>query len=193
MEDHLKIKENQVELAHEEIKSVVSLALIPILSAIQGTLTLMDMALATALHSIDAAVNITAYSPAGLLVNFTSDYVQKLRDAAEEVKKPVEDMQNTIKNLNIALDESIENLPEVLDYFEEYIDVAIFTPTRFQSVKTYNIAATDILGEMEMLFNDIVYQLSNQRAKAIDGIVSASRSVLANMEVLKEDIEGGTT
>src|SRR5690625_1863205 len=102
-------------------------------------------------------------------------------------------MQNTVKNLDEAITESIVNLSDILDYFKEYVDVAIFTPARFQSVKLYNIAATDILGEMEILFNDIIYQLSNHQAKSVDDIVSSSRSVLANMELLKEDIERGAT
>src|SRR5690625_8032977 len=110
---------------------------------------------------------MVAYSPGGLLVNLTSDYIQKLRDAAEKAKKPVADMQNTIKNLNEAITESINNLSDILDYFKEYIDVAIFTPARFQSVKLYNIAATDILGEMEILFNDIIYQLSKDRKSVV--------------------------
>src|SRR5690625_87144 len=135
LEDHLHIKEIQVESAHVEIKEAVLLTLEPILSAIQITLTLTDLVLATALHSIDTAVNMMAYSPAGLLVHFTFDYIQKLRDAAEKVKEPVADMQNTIKNLNEAITESINNLSDILDYFKEYIDVAIFTPARFQSVK----------------------------------------------------------
>src|SRR5690625_7173931 len=98
-------------------------------------------------------------------------------------------MQNKIKYLNEYITKSINNLSDILDYFKEYIDVAIFTPARFQSVKIYNVAATDILGEMEILFNDIIYQLSNHQAKSVDDIVSSSRSVLANMEVLKDDIE----
>src|SRR5690625_548310 len=193
LEDHLHIKEIQLESAHRVIKHTVIITLVPILSAIQGTLTLLDLVLESALHSIDAAVNMMAYSPGGLLVNLTSDYIQKLRDAAEKAKKPVADMQNTIKNLNEAITESINNLSDILDYFKEYIDVAIFTPARFQSVKIYNVAATDILGEMEILFNDIIYQLSNHQAKSVDDIVSSSRSVLANMELLKEDIERGAT
>src|SRR5690625_5223670 len=193
LEDHLHIKEIQVESAHRVIKHTVIITLVPILSAIQGTLTLLDLVLESALHSIDAAVNMVAYSPGGLLVNLTSDYIQKLRDAAEKAKKPVADMQNTIKNLNEAITESVNDLSDILDYFKEYIDVAIFTPARFQSVKIYNVAATDILGEMEILFNDIIYQLSNHQAKSVDDIVSSSRSVLANMELLKEDIERGAT
>lgn len=57
----------------------------------------------------------------------------------------------------------------------EYIDIAIFTPRKYRDVQLYNIASTAILGEMGMLFNDIVFQLSNQQAKAIEGTVANSK------------------
>src|SRR5690625_7677888 len=69
LEDHLHIKEIQVESAHRVIKHTVIITLVPILSAIQGTLTLLDLLFESSLHSIDASVNMIAYILWCYLVN----------------------------------------------------------------------------------------------------------------------------
>lgn len=192
LEDKLRIKDIQVEIAHNQIKSVVTSVLTPILMGVKGIMSSVELGLEAIEFAINTTVNMVAYSPAGLVVDFFTDYVQKVRDGAEAVKAPIVEMKGTVANLKTGMQEAIDNLPELLDYFEKYIDVAIFTPSKFKNVQLYNIGAVAILSEMEMLFNDIVFQLSAQRAQAIEGTVETSRSILGNIVILREGIEKGT-
>lgn len=192
LDDKLRIKDIQVEKAHDHISSVVTSILTPILKDAKKIMSSVEFGLESIVISIDTVVNIVAYSPAGLFVDIFTDYVQKVRDGAEVAKDPIVEMKDTVSNLKTGLQEAIDNLPEILEYFEKYIDVAIFTPSKFKNVQLYNIGAVAILSEMEMLFNDIVFQLSNQRAQAIEGTVETSRSIVGNIVILREGVEKGT-
>lgn len=192
LERNLKLKEIQVEIAHSTIKRAVTVILSEILSGAKFILLLVESGLDSIIISINTAVNVVAYSPIGLTIDFFSNYIQKLRDAADDVKQPILDMQLTVDNLIIGIQEAMDNLPEVLDYFKEHLDNAIFKSSKFRDLQLYNIASTAILYEMEMLFNDIVLQLSNQRSNAIEGTISTSKSVLNNIRLLRDQVESGT-
>ena len=78
----------------------------------------------------------------------------------------------------------IANLPEMLNNFKPYIDTAIFEPGKYENVRLYNVSALAILDEMELLFNDIIYQLSNEKANAIEATLEISQNVLGNIQIL---------
>lgn len=191
LEGNLQFKEVIVSSAHYTIKQVASALISPILSAMNGFFTGLELALETALFTINTTVNVIAYNPVGIVVNLISDYIEQVKSAAEAVKKPIDSMKETTGNLITGIREAQNNLPDVLEYLESYIDVALFTPGKFSDVKLYNMSSVAILTEMEMLFDDIVLQLSNQKAKSMEATVESSRSVLVNIEILRNNLEKG--
>lgn len=192
LEKKLSIKDIHVKMAHSDFKRKVMMRLSPILSILEVTLFTVERALESALFTINSVANVAAYNPVGLIVNIFTDYVERIKTAAAEVAVPVKDLQIRVANLKRGVKEANANLPELLEYFEKYIDVAIFTPANYKNVELYNIASRAILSEMEILFRDIVFQLSNQKAKAIEGTVRTSESMLENIEIVRFNVEKGT-
>jgi len=193
LENRLSIKEIHVKLAHHDFKRKATMTLSPILSRLEIILFSVELALESALSTINSVANVAAYNPVGLLVNIFTDYVERVKSAAAEVAAPIKDLQERVANLKRGIQEANRNLPELLDYFERYIDVAIFTPGNYKNVELYNIASRAILSEMEILFRDIVFQLSNQKAKAIEGTVRTSETLLENIEIVKINVDKGTS
>lgn len=192
LESNLGIKEIQVAFAHDKIRKSVTASVSPMLKVIEVLLYSFEGALDGALFTINSVTNVVAYNPAGLVLNIFTDFINQVKAAADEVTKPIYDLQERTANLKRGIQEANDNLPELLEYFEKYIDVAIFTPSKYHDIQLYNIASSAILNEMTMLFNDIVFQLSHQKAKAIEGTIETSRSVLNNIEILKTNVEKGT-
>lgn len=192
IKNNLKIKELQLNIAHSLIKTKIISRLGPILISVKLLLASIEAGLEAIIIAINTSVNMVTNSPGGLLLDFFTNYIQQVRETAEGIKRPIIEMRDTVANLKTGIHASINNLPEMLEYFRDYIDTALFAPGKYQDVQLYNIASTAILNEMEILFSDIVFQLSNQEAKAIDATVATSRSVLANIEILREDIAKGT-
>ena len=94
-------------------------------------------------------------------------------------------METTVEGLRKGIGRMIVNLPEMLQNFKPYIDSAIFEPGKFEHVRLYNVSTLAILDEMELLFNDIIFQLSDEKAEAIEATLEISKSVLKNIQILK--------
>ncbi|WLR41517.1 hypothetical protein LC087_11515 [Bacillus carboniphilus] len=83
----------------------------------------------------------------------------------------------------------LTGFPMLLEEFKPYIDNAIFQEEGYKNIHYYNTASISILKEMEMLFDDIVYQLSDQKATAIDELCEISKKVKSNMSIMKEQVD----
>jgi len=187
LENKMEIKEIQVQTSYEKLKTVAITVLLPILTTIAGVLISIEKALEVIIFTINSVVKKVGWG-VGLFI----DYEQQIIDAASDAIKPIVGMESTVEGFRKGVSRMISNLPEVLDYFKSYLDTAIFESDKYENVRLYNVGATAILAEMEMVFNDIVYQLSHEQAKAIDATVETSESVLDNIQLLKKQVERGT-
>lgn len=80
--------------------------------------------------------------------------------------------------------------PEVIENFKPYLLNTIFNPSAFSNINLYNIAAQAIFDDMEILFKDIIYQLSgSQRGFAIQGTIDASENIRDNLSIINEQVE----
>ncbi|WP_164217819.1 hypothetical protein [Virgibacillus sp. YIM 98842] len=193
LEKRMKIKELQVNLAHNTLRSIVTTKITPILSGIQGIIMLIEGALQLILVNINSATrNLLYRNPAGLLFRLFSDFEQRVLDAAAAVKQPIIEMEATVEGLRRGISKLIAGLPQLIDEFKPYLDSAIFEKNRYENVRLYNIASSSILREMEILFNDIIFQLSSEEGKAIASIQEVSKSVKGNMVLLNDQVERGT-
>ncbi|GAB3806938.1 SA1320 family protein [Virgibacillus kimchii] len=193
LENKMKIKELQVNAAHNMLRTIVTSKITPILLGIQGGIFLIEKTLEFILHTIDSTTrNLLYRTPAGLLIRLFTDFEQRVLDAAAAVKQPIIEMEATVEGLRKGIGKLIVNLPQLIDEFKPYLDTAIFDNGRYEDVRLYNIASSSILREMEILFNDIIFQLSSEEGKAITSIQDVSKSVKGNMVLLNDQVERGT-
>ena len=193
LENRMKIKEFQVNAYHHILRSFVTSKVTPILSGIQGGVLLIEKSLELILHTIDSTTrNLLYRTPAGFLIRLFTDFEQRVLDAAAAVKEPIIEMEATVEGLRKGVGKLINNLPQLIDEFKPYLDTAIFEKGQYEDVRLYNIASSSILREMEILFNDIIFQLSSEEGKAITSIQEVSKSVKGNMVLLNDQVERGT-
>ena len=191
--NRMKLKELHVDIVHAILKKKSTVVLMPILVVIRSTLRAIEGLLESAILAIKAATNIAIYgNPVSLFWSIFSDFDERVSAAAKEARQPFEEMEAVIEGLRIAMDRLMMGLPDMLSNFKSYIDTAIFMPSKYSTIRLYNIASSSIFDEMDLLFNDIVHQLGREKGKAIDATLEISESVLANIRMLKEQIDRGT-
>lgn len=193
MKLRMGIKNFQVDSAHATLKSAVSKQLMPVLFSVQTVLFTIEKMLEAILVAIDAAKAVVTYSVPGIVSGFVSSgYKSAVAAAANSAKEPIIEIEGVVEGIRKAVMNLIVNLPGMLDYFRSYIDTAIFEPGRFVSVQIYNLAASAILSEVEMQFNHILFQLSNEKGEAIEASIDISKNVRHNLGILREQVERGT-
>ena len=191
--NRMKLKELHVDIVHAILKNKSTVVLMPIIVVIRSTLRAIEGLLESAILTIKAATNIAIYgNPVSLFWSIFSDYDERVRAAAKEARQPIEEMEDVIEGLRIAMDRLMMGLPDMLSNFKSYIDTAIFMPSKYSTIRLYNIASSSIFDEMDLLFNDITHQLGREKGKAIDAALEISESVLTNIRMLKEQIDRGT-
>jgi len=189
----MKIKELQVNLAHQQITSLVTTIVQPIVDSIYTISLMIESAVTAIIFSVKAALNVGLYgNPISLLISIFTDYEEKIKAAVNNALVPLEEIGTIAETVRIGSGSMSANLPEMLRNFKPYIDTAIFEPGKFDDVRLYNISTLAILDEMELLFNDIIFQLSGEKANAIEATLEISKNVLSNLQLLKEQVNRGT-
>ena len=72
------------------------------------------------------------------------------------------------------------------------IESAIFNNSDYFNVHLYNLASIAILSEMQMLFDDVDYQLGNNKAEAIELLCEVCIKLKENMGIFYEQVNRGT-
>ncbi|WP_339146708.1 MULTISPECIES: hypothetical protein [unclassified Sutcliffiella] len=189
----MKLKEAHVELAFSRFSTLSHGMLIPLLSklhvltfAIEGSLDTISTSIKGATHF---AFNGTL---TGKLIGLFSDFDDQVKSKMYSSLEPIDELASTIRGIRKALNQLILGYPNLLTNFKPYLDSAIFSNNNFFNVHLYNLASINILKEMEILFADIIHQLSSQQAVSIDVLVDVSKKVKQNMGILQEQVERGT-
>ncbi len=184
------MKEIQVELAHSQIKNVLSKLAQPLLTNLASITGAVNLAINGAIFTVQAAKNVSIYgSPLTILLSLFTDYEQRVKKAANSVLEPLRDAEEITSSLSQGLFRVSANLPQMIENFKPYIDTAIFERGNYQNVRLYNLAATAHLEEMELIFADIIQQLSDEKANSIEETLDVSKSVKTNLELLREQVE----
>ncbi|WP_026089148.1 MULTISPECIES: hypothetical protein [Bacillus] len=131
-------------------------------------------------------------SPTSLIISIFTDYDDRIRAAVKNALKPLEELEILLEGIGRGVGNLITHLPAMLENFKPYLNTAIFESGKYQNVRLYNVASLAVLEEMELLFNDIVFQLSEQKANAIEATLEISQNVLRNIQLLKEQVQLGT-
>lgn len=187
------MKDRHVNSSVATMAGSINASLVPVANILFDTLLALELALETSAASIKGTGNLfLGLAVPAKLFGMFSDWDEKIKSAIDHVVKPLDEIAETIEGVRKAVGNLISFLPCFVYKFKPYIDNAIFEQIHFNSVNLYNTAAVSILEETELLFQDIVFQLSNQKAKAITALCNASKDILKNIKLLRADVKRGT-
>ncbi|SDY17480.1 hypothetical protein SAMN05421736_101573 [Evansella caseinilytica] len=189
----LKIKEVAVDAAIFAFKELTQPLINIVIDGVDMILKILEDLGSGASITIKAASHVGIYgNPVGSVVSIFTDYDQKIINAVNDMMAPLDEMIDTIHGVRDGLRRVKQNYPTLVDNLRPYIDSALFAKDRFYDVYLYNSAANAILKEMQIVFHDIVRQLSTNRGKAIVALRDTSKSVFNNMATLETQVERGT-
>lgn len=189
----MNVKEIHVSYRFLGLKQKIMTIVIPILAVIQGILGSLELLLESILLSITAVLNIALYgNPTRVMLSVFTDFDEKVKAAVKEAKKPIEEMEAILERIRKGVQRLLVNLPTWTDQIEPYIDAAIFGESNYKNIQLYHLAASHILEEMNLLFSDIVFQLSSQKAKTMEATLHIFKNISDNIQGLHEQVSRGT-
>ncbi|PLR95935.1 SA1320 family protein [Bacillus sp. T33-2] len=193
LELRMKIKDFQMDTAYSAFTFSTQAILFPLLErgqlltfAIESTLEILSSSIKGATHFA------LSHTIPGKLISMFTDFDDKIRNSVANALDPLDELAATIEGIRNGLGRLITEYPTLLNNFRPYVESAIFDNSGYFNVHLYNLASIAILREMEMLFNDVVYQLGDHKAEAIVALCEASKKVEQNMGILYEQVERGT-
>ncbi|WP_110114955.1 hypothetical protein [Bacillus sp. CGMCC 1.16541] len=193
MELKMKIKDIQMDTAYTAFTISTQTLILPILARLQQMVLSTEVALELLSGAIKQAANFALdYTIPGKLIGLFSDYDDEIRQAVASALEPLDELAGTVEGIRKGLTGLIVGYPTLLDNFRPYVQTALFNNSGYYNVHLYNVASIAILKEMEMLFDDVVYQLGDHKAGAIQALCEVSQKVKSNMGVLHEQVNRGT-
>ncbi|WHY33955.1 hypothetical protein QNH44_23590 [Cytobacillus firmus] len=193
MELRMKIKEFQMDTSYSAFTASTQALLFPILHKGWVITLNIENALELLSSTIKGATKFALdYTIPGKLFGLFSDFDDKIRNSVNNALAPLDEFAGTIEGIRKGLDRLMAEYPTLLENFRPYVETAIFNNSGYYNVHLYNLASIAILREMEMLFDDVVYQLGNHKAEAIEALCEVSKKVKGNMGVLYEQVDRGT-
>ncbi|MCY8008244.1 hypothetical protein MOF38_16290 [Bacillus haynesii] len=193
LKERLKLKDRHVNSSVATMAGSLNASLVPVANILFDTLLALELSLEAASASIKGSANLLlCLALPGKLFGMFSDWDEKIKGAIDRAVKPLDEIAATVEGVRKAVGNLIAFLPNFIHKFKPYIDNAIFEQVHFNYINIYNTAAVSILEETELLFQDIVFQLSNQKAKSITALCDASKDILNNIKLLRVDVKRGT-
>ncbi|WP_246215558.1 SA1320 family protein [Listeria valentina] len=166
-----------------------------------------------AVSSLDPVISHFS-STLSLLDETVDDFIQGLKNARgtfERLDVPFTNLDeaipilltqaiNALKPYQTAL-ESIKTavrslrgggLHDVLEAYRPYIDTALFEGTQFQNVIALNKASVNIYESSKAVFQDIKYQLSDNKAVAVEALDKLADKIVTNLTELIGQLKRGS-
>jgi hypothetical protein len=186
----MKMKEVILEGSFESFKGASHGLLLPLLGSLTGLAFAIENTLEIISASIKGAMNIALSGTVpGKIISIFSDFDDKIRSYVSSALEPIDELAATIEGLRDGLTRLTIGFPALLESFKPYINAAIFDSTGYANIHLYNVSAIAIHKEMELLFDDIVYQLSHQKGKSIEALCEISKRLKNNMIQLRQQVD----
>jgi hypothetical protein len=186
----MKVKEIYLDGSFEVFKGVSHRFLFPLLGGLTGLAFAIENTLEVISAQIKGAMNVALSGTLpGKLISIFSDFDDKIRSYVSSTLEPIDELAATIEGLRDGLTRLTIGFPALLDSFRPYIDSAIFDKTSYSNIHIYNVSAMAIHEEMEMLFDDIVHQLSQHKGNSIQALCEISQRVKDNMIQLHQQVD----
>ncbi|WP_191557769.1 SA1320 family protein [Metabacillus idriensis] len=189
----MRIKEVQLDLAFTAFTGFAYSKVFPFIVALKTLTELIELTL----EGISSAIKGAAYlgvnhTLPGKLISMFTDFDDKITAYVHNTLKPLDEMAAAVEGIRDGAERLMIQFPTLVSNFRPYLDQAIFNATSYANVQLYNLAAFAILREMEMTFSDVVTQLGQNKANAIEALCDVSQKVTSNMGILGEQVDRGT-
>ncbi|UXH43327.1 hypothetical protein N5C46_16745 [Rossellomorea vietnamensis] len=186
----MKVKEVILEGSFESFKGASHGLLLPLLGTLTGIAFAIENTLEMISAQIKGAMNIALSGTVpGKIISIFSDFDDKIRSYVSSALEPIDELAGTIEGLRDGLTRLTIGFPALLESFKPYIDSAIFDSTDYANIHLYNVSAMAIHEEMELLFDDIVYQLSHHKGNSVQALCEISKRLKDNMILLREQVD----
>ncbi|MED4202750.1 SA1320 family protein [Neobacillus mesonae] len=187
----MRLKQVHLDLVFEKLKTTLYKMVLPILITIQKVLSTIESVLETTSFTIkNIMTNIVIYGNVkSLVLSLFTDYEDKVRAKVRQALAPLDEAAATVEGVRKGVDRLILHFPRLVNNLRPYIDSALFHPGNYMNLHFYNTAAVNILKDMQLLFKDIVFQLSDEKGLSIEALCKVSKDVLKNMGALEEQVQ----
>ncbi|MFC7371097.1 SA1320 family protein [Fictibacillus iocasae] len=189
----MKLLDIQLEMAILAFTDVTHKLLLPLLVGLESIAVLLEGVLEGISDAINGAVYVILNGslPVKLAGMFT-DFDDKIRAMVQDALEPIDELADTVEGVRKGLGNLIVFYPVLVQKFKPYLESALFSQTSYYNIHLYNSAATGILEEMDLLFKDIVFQMSHNKGLAIDALCDVSEKVKYNLVMMHEQVDRGT-
>lgn len=178
------IWKEQVELAQEKASRFLLKQLVPNLECLKELLDTFKSALALGEESLDSVRN-----------NIVFDFVKDYSDAIHEFVSLIGEAQRELRDIILLIDgwvqaivNLIQNIPSLVERIKPYIQTAVLDKVELGDIHLYTLSTELVVMELEVMFEEIVRQLSQQKANSIAGLAANSKMVLDNISTFKEQV-----
>ncbi|WP_113928840.1 hypothetical protein [Bacillus sp. P14.5] len=186
----MKVKEVILEGSFESFKVGSHSLLLPLLGTLTGLAFAIENTLEIISAQIKGAMNIALSGTVpGKIISIFSDFDDRIRSYVSSALEPIDELAATIEGLRDGLTRLTIGFPALLESFKPYINAAIFDLTSYSNIHLYNVSAIAIHQEMELLFDDIVYQLSHHKGNSIQALCEISKRLKNNMIQLRQQVD----
>lgn len=187
-----KTKAIQVNYAKSELGIMLQVEVTPVVTIIYTALTALEGILVSISTSMKIASHAIWYtSIPAMLIGLFTDWDDRLKRKIGSATKTLDEIVETLHSMLKGVGNLQAYLPNLVSAYVPFIENAVFNNGRYADVITYNGAAAGSLEELELLFKDIVRQLSDQQAKSITALESQSKMILKNIKLLRADVQCG--
>ncbi|WP_246215573.1 SA1320 family protein [Listeria valentina] len=188
LKDGMGKKQKLLDRNYKKFRENAVSHLEPLISNFYGVLNLLDETVEDLIQGLKNIKGTFEH----LHVPFTDldDAIPILFGAAVSAFKPYQTAIESVKTAVRSLRGG--GLNDVLEAYRPYIDTALFEGTQFQNVIALNKASVNIYESSRAVFKDIKYQLSDNKAVAVEALDKLADKIVTNLTELIGQLKQGS-
>nr|WP_254259789.1 hypothetical protein [Listeria fleischmannii] len=188
LKDGMGKKQKLLDRNYKKFRENAVSHLEPLISNFYGVLNLLDETVEDLIQGLKNIKGTFEH----LHVPFTDldDAIPILFGAAVSAFKPYQTAIESVKTAVRSLRGG--GLNDVLEAYRPYIDTALFEGTQFQNVIALNKASVNIYESSRAVFKDIKYQLSDNKAVAVEALDKLADKIVSNLTELIGQLKRGS-
>lgn len=188
LQDGMGKKQKLLDDNFRKFRDAATSSLDPLITSLGSTLNQLNMTVGEAYTIVKTVRSGLDY----VKVPFTDidDNMRAGLDAFIEFAEPYQVMVESLIQATRSLRGG--GLSAVLEAYRPYIDTALFEGTQFQNVIALNKVSVNIYESAKMVFEDIKYQLSDNKAAAVEALDKLADKVVINLVILLDQLKRGS-
>lgn len=188
LQDGMGKKQKLLDDNFRKFRDAATSSLDPLITSLGSTLNQLNMTVGEAYTIVKTVRSGLDY----VKVPFTDidDNMRAGLDAFIEFAEPYQVMVESLIQATRSLRGG--GLSAVLEAYRPYIDTALFEGTQFQNVIALNKVSVNIYESAKMVFEDIKYQLSDNKAVAVEALDKLADKVVINLAILLDQLKRGS-